>query len=275
MTRFQIAMLGGAAALVIGLCGTAAQAQTPQASGQYGYSGPMASPQSSQGAPCHEVAGCHVVVGCPPTHPNVPQEINQQLQKYTENPPTCQEANAQQLVLYTELPPEHKYVDIWRNHYIPVKVVVIPRTPQGVASFDVRVNYREVHVLCDAKGNPLPAPQAAAVLKELEKQLASNADASATAPAAPSTPSASEGAVPATVAPRTPVPNPAAAANQAPAAQPTTTAAAPAAQPAATAPAAGPQKQWVWLSQEGVYGYGYQRADGFWEIDQDSRRSTL
>jgi hypothetical protein len=230
----------------------------------------MASPQSAGGAPCHEVAGCHVVVGCPATNPNVPQQINQQLQQFTENPPTCNEANAQQLTLYTDLPPQHRFVDITRNHYIPVRVVVVPRTPQGVTSFDVRVNYREVHVLCDEKGNPLPAAQAAAVLKELEKQLASNADAPATAPSvpgAPSTPSAAGAPAPTTVAPPAPAPNPTAAGNQAPAAQPTTTAAAPA--------ESGPQKQWVWLSQEGVYGYGYQRTDGYWEIDPNSRRPTL
>jgi hypothetical protein len=261
MTRLKIAMLGGIAASVIGLTTSTAFAQTPQASGQYGYSGPTASPQSAQGVPCHEVAGCHVVVGCPATHPNVPQQINQQLQQYTETPPTCQEANAQQLTLYSENPPEHKYVDIWRNHYVPVKVVVVQQTPKGVSSFDVRVNYREVHVLCDQHGNPLPAPQAAAVLKELEKQLASTAPAGPGAPAA-ANPPASEAAPPIPSAPAATAPNPAAAANQPPAAGQTTAAAAPA-------------KQWVWLTQEGVYGYGYQRADGYWEIDPDSRRPTL
>jgi hypothetical protein len=268
MTRFKIAVLAGIAACAIGLTGSTADAQTPQASGQYGYSGPTPSPQYPGGVPCHEVAGCNVVVGCPATHPNVPAQINQQLERFTENPPTCQEANVQHLTLYTETAPAHRYVDIWRNHYIPVRVTVVPKTPQGVSSFDVRVNYREVHVLCDSQGNPLPASQAAAVLKELEKQLASNAPAGpATTPAAPTAaaPAASEAAPPAPSAPAAPASTPTAAGNQAPAAQPAATAAAP----------AEPQKQWVWLSQEGVYGFGYQRADGLWEIDPGSRRPTL
>jgi cell division septation protein DedD len=270
MNRCKIAMLAGIAAWAIGLTGSTAFAQTPQASGQYGYGGPMASPQSGYPVPCHEMAGCHVVVGCPSTchQANVPQQINDQLRGYTETPPTCQEANAQQLTLYSEMPPAHTYVDIWRNHYIPVRVTIVPKTPEGIRSFDVRVNYREVHVLCDQQGNPLPAPQAAAVLKELEKQYASNAPAGpATAPAAPAaaSPSPSEAAPPLTSTPSAPAPKPAAAPDQAPAAAPTAT---------ATAPAT-PQKQWVWLAQEGVYGYGHQRSDGFWEIDSGSRRPTL
>ena len=81
MKRCKIAMLGGIAAWAIGLTGSAAFGQTPQASGQYGYSGPTPSPQSTQGAPCHEVAGCQVVVGCPPTTANVPQQIQNQLRE--------------------------------------------------------------------------------------------------------------------------------------------------------------------------------------------------
>ena len=268
MNRCKIAMLAGIAAWAIGLTGSAAFAQTPQASGQYGYGGPMPSPQSGYPVPCHEVAGCHVVVGCPSTchQANVPQQINDQLRGYTETPPSCQEA--QQLTLYSEMPPAHTYVDIWRNHYIPVKVTIVPKTPEGIRSFDVRVNYREVHVLCDQKGNPLPAPQAAAVLKELEKQYASNAPAGpATAPGAPpaGSPSPSEAAPPLTSMSSAPAPKLAATPDQTAAAALTAT---------PTAPPT-PQKQWVWLAQEGVYGYGYQRSDGFWEIDSGSRRATL
>jgi hypothetical protein len=261
-------MIGGISAWLVGVMGSTAFAQSPQASGQYGYGGPTPSPQSTQAVPCHEVSGCHVVVGCPPTHPNVAQQLGQELERYIEHPPTCQEANVQTLTVVSELPPEHRYVDVWRNHYIPVRVVVVQRKPEGVSSFDVRVNYREVHVLCDQHGNPLPAPQATAVLKELEKQFANNAPADgATAPTAPAAASsaASEAAPPVTSAAPAPASNPAAAPNQAPAARPMTTA----------ANSAAPQKQWVWLTQEGVYGFGYQRTDGLWEIDPDSRRPAL
>lgn len=41
--------------------------------------------------------------------------------------------------------------------------------------------------------------------------------------------------------------------------------------PAATA--AAPAKQWVWLTSQGVWGYGYRRADGLWVIDPGSKRA--
>jgi hypothetical protein len=42
-----------------------------------------------------------------------------------------------------------------------------------------------------------------------------------------------------------------------------------AAKPVVTTPA----KQWVWLSKQGVWGYGYQREDGLWVIDPGSKRA--
>ena len=33
------------------------------------------------------------------------------------------------------------------------------------------------------------------------------------------------------------------------------------------------RKQWVWLTKQGVWGYGYQRADGFWMIDAGTKLS--
>jgi uncharacterized protein YkwD len=44
--------------------------------------------------------------------------------------------------------------------------------------------------------------------------------------------------------------------------------------PAATAATATtPAKQWVWLTSQGVWGYGYRRADGLWVIDPGSKRA--
>jgi uncharacterized protein YkwD len=37
--------------------------------------------------------------------------------------------------------------------------------------------------------------------------------------------------------------------------------------------AATPAKQWVWLTSQGVWGYGYQRTDGLWVIDPGSKRA--
>lgn len=34
------------------------------------------------------------------------------------------------------------------------------------------------------------------------------------------------------------------------------------------------RKQWVWLTKQGVWGYGYQRADGFWMIDPGTKMSA-
>jgi hypothetical protein len=270
MKRFNIAMLSGIAAWVIGLTGSTAFAQAPQASSQYGYSGPAASPQAGGYPPvaCHEKIGCYVIAGCRPGEVNVCASIDAELkQKFPQEPvPT---AAAQVCELISELPPgDQRYVDIWRNHYIPVKVVVKPYQPQAVTAFNIRVNYREVHVLVDERGTPIPPSKVGDVLKDLQQQFASNPPAGAgTAPAAPaaSSPAHSEAAPPMTSNVPAPAPNPAAAPTQAPAAQPT----------AAAAAAATPQKQWVWLAQEGVYGFGYQRPDGLWEIDAGSRRPTL
>ena len=33
------------------------------------------------------------------------------------------------------------------------------------------------------------------------------------------------------------------------------------------------RKQWVWLTKQGVWGFGYQRADGFWMIDPGTKLS--
>ena len=32
------------------------------------------------------------------------------------------------------------------------------------------------------------------------------------------------------------------------------------------------RKEWVWLTKQGVFGYGYRRADGYWVIDAGTKR---
>jgi hypothetical protein len=161
-------------------------------------------------------------------------------------------------------------IPIYRNCYVPIKVVTQPGPgPNQITPVNIQVNWREVHVLCDSKGVPIPGPRASEIIKQLSEQLA-KADApkdgaAAVAPAA--SPHAAD-AAPAAPAGAQPAPATPAADVQANV-------------PAASAPAAtttqatAPQKQWVWLAQEGVYGFGYQRTDGLWEIDAGSRRTSL
>jgi len=41
---------------------------------------------------------------------------------------------------------------------------------------------------------------------------------------------------------------------------------------ATTATLSDPVKQWVWLPKQNCWGYGYQRPDGYWQIDPGSKR---
>ena len=271
--RFKNAMFGGIAACLIGLTGTTAIAQTAQASGQYGYSGPTPSPQGGPSYTCQPdncqlpMVGCHVwVCPCPCDGKDLCKDIQSKL-PLIKPEPTCQEVPI--CYIDSDLPPKkEKTIHIDRNCYLPVRVHVKYIPHDNITAVNFQVRWREVHVLCDDKGNPIPPDKASAILKELDHQLASNPLGGAgNAPATPSAPSspASEAAPPMTFIPPVPAPTSAAAPSQAPATQPTTTAATPAM----------PQKQWVWLAQEGLYGYGYQRADGLWEIDPGSRRATF
>jgi len=159
-------------------------------------------------------------------------------------------------------------IPIYRNVYVPIKIVK-QVSPYPVTPVNIQVNWREVHVLCGSDGKPLTSAQTAQIIKELSEQLAkgeaSNAGQGAATNAppvpavnpSPTAPSQDQAAVPAPNAP-----------SQASAPNPTPSA-------PTVAQATGPQKQWVWLAQEGVYGFGYQRTDGLWEIDAGSRRTTL
>jgi len=175
-------------------------------------------------------------------------------------PPTCQEVEVCKII--DEGPPtQHpQWYNIYRNCYVPIKIEKV-QGPSNVTPINIQVNWREVHVLCDSQGVPYPPERASAILKELNESLASapKGGPTATTPPVPtSTPVA-----PAQVAPVAPAPPFQASAP------------APAAPAPMQAQATATPKQWVWLAQEGVYGYGYQRTDGLWEIDPDSRRPAL
>jgi len=234
-------------------------AQSPQASGQYGGYGspqaPMPSPQGGYACQPQKYA-CDVTV-CPnPCQMGwAGQDINNRIPPI-QPPPTCHEANAI-TVINEGPPPVPPYVfPIYRNCYVPIRVVTQPG-PSNVTPVNFQVNWREVHVLCDSQGVPYPPAKASAILKELTESLAKASKDGATE-AAPPVPTVTPTAAPAAPAP--PV--------QASAPAPAT--------PAPTqAQATATPKQWVWLAQEGVYGFGYLRTDGLWEIDPDSRRPTL
>ncbi len=273
MQTSKFTVLGAIAVLAIGgggfqTCVAQSAQSTPQNYGAYGS--PQASPQSATtGQPgataCQNILfSCHVTV-C--TNPCQGEEACDRIKRQIpgiHTPPTCQEVMVCEIA--DEGPPTAQPITlpIYRNCYVPIRIKKVEGPGPGtIVPVNIQVNWREVHVLCDSKGVPLPAQKAAEILKELSESLAKgNAPAEATSATAPAA---------------APVPAPA------------VSSAAPA-QPAATVPAAAPasatpaplvaqatdvKKQWVWLSQEGVYGFGYQRTDGMWEIDPDSRRATL
>jgi hypothetical protein len=180
-------------------------------------------------------------------------------------------------------PPPPITLTITRNIFLPV--VIKNNAPPNVVPVNLNVQWQPIHYLSDEQGNPinqqgqrlpndpkvvpppgtLPSPASGgSAMPSGQHALNASptpANAVASAPVANSAPLASAPVLPS--APTGPT---------ATAAPISTTNSAPAATPAA--PADTPAKQWVWLPYEGVYGYGYQRADGYWVIDEGSRQSN-
>jgi hypothetical protein len=228
--------------------GRQASAQQP-ATQYYGYTGkqaPMASAQANYacvpGTGCvPDKYGCVVTVcpcpcqtpaGCIPGIPDI-------------HAPSCQNP----CVIINEGPPTTRPItyDIYRNCYVPLRIDFQPG-PSNIQPVNINVKWREVHFLCGPDGKPLPAQQAAAVLKELQDQIAAGGtpNSSTAAPVAQPVPN------------RTVTPATNATTN--------TTQAAP-------APARAPQKQWIWVSNMNMYGFGYIREDGYAIIDEGSYRA--
>ena len=219
-------------AVALGALAASKTGYAQQAAPQYGYPAAQKAMPSGQGNyPCQvtptgcyvEKYGCEVTVcRCPCTTGTPCQVINSQIPPI-HPVPSCQEPNVCTIV--DEGPPTvaPQNITIHRNCYVPIKVVTTPG-PSTVTPVNIQVNWREVHVLCGADGKPLGSAQAAAVLQQLNAQVAS-------AMPAPSADSASAAAI--------------------------------------------PEKRWVWLEKQKVFGFGYQGADGYWVIDQGSKRPTL
>jgi hypothetical protein len=279
MLRFKLTIVSAIATVAISGAGLQeAMAQTPQASPQSygGYASPQA-PAGPVATACQPTTGCqNVRYACNVTVCPCPCQTNYNCQEILSKipaihtPPTCQEA--QVCTIIDEGPPTSGPVciPIYRNCYVPIRIVTQPGPgPNVVTPVNIQVNWREVHVLCDSKGVPIPGPKASEIIKQLSESMAKGEVPNA-------------GAAGFTASPPTQAVNPAAAApTQVQPAAPATGGAIQASAPAPSAPVPAvaqvtdAQKQWVWLTQEGMYGFGYQRSDGLWEIDSGSRRTTL
>jgi hypothetical protein len=244
MRTFRLVWAGAIAAFAILAGGQQATAQ--EASGQfYGYTSQQAPLPSGQGSGCYvEKWGCHVEV-CPP-----PACHNVQLPVPGLEIPSCQNA----YVIVNEGPPQQpQTITVFRNHYVPIKIVTQPTT---VVPVNIVVKWREIHYLCDCPPGTSQCPHIPAGSSQAMPAPQASNDSKATAPSAAEL---AQGSTP-----------------------PAETAAAAAAIPVATAPAAPAapaestsSKRWVWLKKQGAYGYGYQRPDGLWVIDAGSMRPTL
>ena len=258
MRGFRLASVAAFAFVAIVASSHGVAAQTPQAQPQYyGYTNqqaPMASPQG--GMPCQACQACH---GCqmPPPPDCQPEKCGCNVVDHRvacQNPApipmpgfeTCQNSCQNAILIESECAPDQPatWVTVYRNHYVPIKVVNRPANHQ-VRPVNIVIKTREVHYLCDCapgvecphgppptpQKNPMPMPQTGAV----PTNPAPDAQMTSATPAAP-----------APVAPVQAAPTP-----------------------------AQPAKTWVYLTAEKLYGYGYQRADGYWIIDPGNRRTTL
>lgn len=248
MRTIRLAGSGVLAALAMMIGGQQATAQ--EASGQfYGYPSKQAPVASGQGqptgqvdkfgcyvVPCSPVPTCHAQINVPPIQPV----------------PSCQTG----FVIWNELPPSgERWVTIYRNHYVPI---IIRNKETPVVPVNIHVKWREIHYLCDCPPGTSQCPHIPAGSPQgLVSPQAANDATPGTEPAAELAQAGRK---------------PAAEAGEA---KPAAPAAAEA--PKAPAPTVDntPAKRWVWLRKQGAYGFGYQRQDGLWVIDQGSLRPTL
>ncbi len=173
------------------------------------------------------------------------------------------------------------------NRYYPVYIHLKDNHYTGV---QIEECWKPLCVLCsttkpcpkhaNGQGGDLPSP------------VDPNAAGAAPVPVAPSVPTGapqtsagtpSAAALAQAAAPTAAQPAPMTVAQPAPAAATPAPSAAPAQTPVSTpdqttaptvAQATGPQKRWVYLTSQKVWGLGYQRADGNWVIDSGSMRSA-
>jgi len=249
MKMIRITWVGAIAAIALAVSGQNAAAQTPQ--GYYGYPSKQAPAPSGQGGGSSCQPGCYVVFPCCPekwgccvyvcTPPSCQNAGNEILRKIPgQETPSCQNA----ITIYSDAQPSSpQTVTVYRNHYVPIK---IQTSGPSVTPVNIEVKYREIHYLCDCAPGTSQCPH---IPNGSPQSGGPSMQGPASAPQDP-------GSVP---------PPP-----------PATAAAAPAAAPVAApvAEANTPAKRWIYLAKQGVYGYGFQRPDGFWVIDPNSKRPT-
>ena len=222
----------GLVVVAFGAGGVQAQQAAPQhpAPQFYGYPSAQKSMPSGQGNnACQPETGygCHVYVcPCPSGAGEICERLKHQIPPI-QPVPTCHEVPVCEIIDEGPPPSPPRDVTIYRNAYVPIRIVTVPGNPNAVP-VNIHVKWREVHVLCGADGKPLSSGQASAVLEQLNAQVA----AVAAAPAAP----------------MAPAPAPVVAVEKA------------------------AEKRWIWLPAQKVYGYGFQRADGLWVIDEGTKR---
>ncbi|MDR3639629.1 MAG: hypothetical protein P4L84_37865 [Isosphaeraceae bacterium] len=266
----------GLAVLTVGLLGVRSEAQeyygytvaqnqlamlTPGlAASAVGCVPPGCTPSTPPGCVTLPTIGCAITPCPPPTYICPPSGgvTHGICYVYCDQPPTWQP------ITYT----------ITRNYYVPIYIQ--NNQPPNVLPVNLNYQWQPIHYLSDKDGNPIDkdgkllpnppglipkpgtgVPYSAPVAPSSQQ----GADASK-APAGPVVSTPANDKPPVDLAPAAPATATTTPAPEAPAAP-------------ATAQANTPAKRWVWLNYERVYAYGYQRADGYWIIDEGSRRPTL
>jgi hypothetical protein len=273
MTKLKKSGLIGIALMTVGLFGSRAEAQqnyfgfTAMPSQVAALAASMAGQVPPGCAPaaggCVEYYGC-TVTPCP----------------YTP-PPNCvyipSGGTANLCTVLCDQAPTNPPVTltVYKNYFVPIYVA--NNGVPNVVPVNLQIKWREIHYLANAQGQPIDQngnvlQNPASVVPPPGTPISGSTAAPGAAPAAPSPQHGANATPPPTVPVASATPN----------AQPAAPPMLPlASQPQAPAPSMAtnvqvntPAKQWVWLQNEGAYGYGYQRADGLWEIDQGSRRTT-
>jgi hypothetical protein len=294
MNVVRFAWISAIATAAIALGGHRASAQ------YYGYASQQSPAPSGQAAyPCQPCQACH---GCVPTPPPPCQPQKCGCDVVYCPPTTCQPAGGcipnppyypppgcqAACEITDECAPTKpvQWVSVYRNHYVPIRIVKTP-SQYDVQPVSIQVNERIVHYLCDCppgttqcphvpggtpqtSASPRPASESAAALAQAEAKT--NASANLTGQANPSAGPTAEktAATPASSASPHPASESAALAQAAakPAANTNLTGQADSsARPTAENTAATPAKQWIWLSNENRYGYGFINEKGFAIVD--------
>ena len=269
MKRSSKVWLTGFAIIALGIFVPRVEAQQNSYYGYNGAGGQLATlaaqasmgqtPPGCAGMPsgCVVMYGCQITVTCPPT------------------PYTCPPyggGTADVCKFLCDQPPYNPNpitLTIYKNYYVPFYVK--NNTPPNVQAVNFDVKYREIHYLSDEYGNAIdkdgkPLLNPDGVIPKPGTPISNYAPA-------PAMPSRQSAALPSPSSPGSMVSAPAEAPT-APVSMATATPTPSTPVAAQAVPAAATAKQWVWLRKEGVYGFGYQRTDGLWVIDEGSRQAS-